>query len=173
MNTKSIFTTIALTLFSAGAIADAPVPEPLMYPQVGNKVEYVGTLQLEDGSSLPYAKSLEITAFDEILKEWVIAEEVSVDQVKSTDTDDADEKDLYTQTKYQTLIQTCVGAGGALERITVAAGDFDTCKITTTEMDDTVSETREIWYGDVPFGIVKSISHDDGNIITYELSTYK
>lgn len=180
MNIKAILTTFAFSILSFGAYAttvvdpvEEPIVETLVYPQIGNKVEYSGTIQLEDGSSLPYTKSLEITSFDEILKEWVIAEEVSVDQTKSTDTDDADEKDLYTHAKYQTLIQTCVGAGGVIEKIKVAAGEFDTCKMTMSEMDDTVIETREIWYGDVPFGVVKSISHDDGQIISYELATYK
>lgn len=164
MNIKSILTMAAVTLFSLGAYA---------YPEIGTRAEYTGTVTLADGSSLPYAKSLEVTAFDETLKEWVITEEVSIDQTKSTDTDDADEKDLFTPDMYKMIAQSCLTAGGVLEKITVAAGEFDTCKMTSTYMDEDVQESTEVWWGDVPFGIVKKISHDDGQVISYELSAYK
>lgn len=50
------------------------------------------------------------------------------------------------------VIAGCVDLGGQLEKIEVAAGEFDTCVLPT----DDAETTSLVWIAPVPFGVVKS-----------------
>jgi hypothetical protein len=65
----------------------------------------------------------------------------------------------------------CANYNGTSEKVTVAAGTFDTCKITLSN-----AETMQTsWYGNAAFGIIKSdaISKLNGATLHLELQEHK
>lgn len=69
------------------------------------------------------------------------------------------------------LVASCVNSGGVLEKITVAAGDFETCHI--TDVDVTQDYIGNFWVADVAFGVAKSVETRGQESYTVELQAVK
>ncbi|MNT63603.1 hypothetical protein D3C72_2014350 [compost metagenome] len=59
---------------------------------------------------------------------------------------------MYSPEQYQQTIANCESNSGKIEEITVPAGTFKSCMLTTIGSDGTVDEK---WWGDVPYGVVR------------------
>lgn len=70
--------------------------------------------------------------------------------------------EIQTKAQILELLSKCEAQGGKKEKLSVAAGVFETCHLRDNK--------NEIWLGDVPFNVVKQVEFDqDGNRIEIEL----
>lgn len=134
---------LALTALLASSFAFA-------YPTIGDKVEWAGTIDKLDGTSIEIKVVKEVLAHDTVTGKWTVQKDVTIgsETTHETKTEDA----LYSNEQYQKTIATCEANSGKLEEITVPAGTFKSCMLTTVAPDGTVDEK---WWGDVPFGVVR------------------
>lgn len=120
------------------------------YPTVGDKVEWTGTIENSSGTATQVKVVKEVLSHDTITGKWTIKKDVTVDSQTTSETKVEDS--LYSPEQYQQTIASCEANGGKLEEITVPAGTFKACMLTTVSPDGTVDEK---WWGDVPFGVVR------------------
>lgn len=68
------------------------------------------------------------------------------------------------------VLSNCAAYNGKLETVTVPAGTFNTCSIPNNENN----QKGDIWFGAVPFGVVKMISTNANGRQTYmELTSFQ
>lgn len=139
------------------------------YPAVGDRVEYQGTVTQKDGTVIPLTLVKEVVSYNDTTKEFTVREEEDLNGAKKVDQND--ESSLYTSERFKEISTNCVPQGGVIETITVPAGEFATCRVTTTDSED--AEPELTWFGDVPFGAVKLVEMDDGATRTLELFSVK
>ncbi len=122
----------------------------MAYPTVGDKVEWTGTIENSSGTPTQVKVVKEVLSHDTVTGKWTIKKDVTVDSQTTSETKLEDS--LYSPEQYQQTIATCEANSGKLEEITVPAGTFKACLLTTVTPDGTVDEK---WWGDVPFGVVR------------------
>ncbi len=126
-------------LSSSGALA---------FPAVGDRAEYSGTETIS-GHSVPFQKTIELTAFDESLNQFKYVETtVQAGQQTNVEETWVDADSLISSAEVEYLLSNCSGDGSVLEKVYVKAGEFDTCKLSNSS-----DEYGNI--GNVPFGFVK------------------
>lgn len=136
------------------------------YPAVGDRVDLEGDTLLRDGALQSLRLSKQVVNYDRRDKRWsILVREERNGEGRSRAEKQAD---LYTPELYREMMAECRNRGGRAERITVPAGTFDVCHLLTAVTSDL---TEEIWYGDVPFGVVKRIetNYTEGKKDTLEL----
>ncbi|MNK86841.1 hypothetical protein D3C87_1067620 [compost metagenome] len=137
---KSLFAAVAF-FFTAYAFA---------YPAVGDKVEWAGSIDRLDGTSTEIKVVKEVLGHDTVTKKWTIKKDVTINSETTSETKLEDS--LYSPEQYQQTIANCESNSGKIEEITVPAGTFKSCMLTTIGSDGTVDEK---WWGDVPYGVVR------------------
>jgi hypothetical protein len=120
------------------------------YPTVGDKVEWAGTIETQGGTTTQVKVVKEVLSHDTITGKWTVKKDVTIDSKTTSETKLEDS--LYSPEQYQQTIASCEANAGKLEEITVPAGTFKSCMLTTIGTDGTVDEK---WWGDVPFGVVR------------------
>ena len=137
------------------------------YPNLNDRVVYEGQVVLKNTNrSITFLQTLEIIALDTVKKEYTL---LNILDLPNGDVKEekisVPSQEMLTVDQIKSLLNTCEQQGGKKEKILVAAGEFDTCKITS--QDGNIS-----YLGDVPFGLVKSISKeaDSDALIIMELS---
>ncbi|AHZ85466.1 hypothetical protein [Bdellovibrio bacteriovorus] len=144
----------------------------IAYPMVGDKVEWTGTVVGTDGTSMDAKGSKEILEQDPTTMKWLVKSWYMVGKWEKMETKYT--KKMYTPEKWAMISTHCVAHGGVLEDVTVPAGTYSTCKMTKTHdlMDkDDDDGTTTMWWGDVPFGVVKVMHTGEKGTKTFELST--
>lgn len=121
----------------------------LAYPNVGDRVEWKGTAQMQKESPVPLIITKEIIAFDARKSLWSVQYKVTMGN--QTETKVLEEKDIYTPAHFKKVLATCTDQGGVLEDLETTVGSYKTCKLTNKLSDGTFIEK---WWGDIPFGIV-------------------
>lgn len=142
--TFSIYPALLIALISLSTSA------AFAYPSVGDKVEWTGTIDRLDGTSSEVKVIKEVLAHDTVTGKWTVKKDVTIDSQTTSETKLEDS--LYSSEQYQQTIASCVANAGKLEEITVPAGTFKSCMLTTIGTDGSVDEK---WWGDVPFGVVR------------------
>lgn len=140
------------------------------YPVVGDKVEFSGTFKQDPGAEVPLNLKMEVLSFDGTEQEWIVREETTIDGKTKVSNEDIDAKDMFTPAKVQYVLTNCEARGGVIENVTVPAGTFSACHLVRADSE----ESKELWIGDVPFGVLKMISHDmeDGEHFAVELQSF-
>ncbi|MNJ92555.1 hypothetical protein D3C87_102280 [compost metagenome] len=140
------------------------------YPMVGDTVEYKGTYKLDPNPETELVVKKEVVLYNELEKEWLVKVDKTMNGSTTTEVDDVDDEDMMTPEKVQKVLTECVAKGGTLEDLTVPAGTISTCHMKMTCEED----SKEVWIGDVPFGVVKMIKHDmeDGKHKMLELQSF-
>lgn len=147
------------------------------YPMVGDKAEWKGSVVGTDGTSTEVLGSKEILEQDPTTMKWLVKSWMKMGKWERMETKET--KKMYTPEKWTKIQTNCVAKGGVLEDVTVPAGTFSTCKFTKTDEDfmpmgkhDDDDGTMTMWWGDVPFGVVKATYvSESGKTKTIELST--
>lgn len=119
------------------------------YPNIGDKVQWTGTLTQQDGKSLPVRITKEIIQHDEPTNKWKIKYEVSLGLTSATKI--IDEELQFNQNTLKEILKTCVEKGGQREEVSTSAGKYQTCRLKEKTPDGFVIEK---WWGDIPFGVV-------------------
>ncbi len=161
---KSAFI-ILLTAFSANFSASA-----FAAPAVGDSSTYNVTIT-KDGVAKNVSDTQEITAIDQdtgvVTEKQTLAVGPTVISTQSMTTS------LDQLNQYDMIVDNCdalskappAGTTVASEQITVAAGTFMACHLTTA--------TEEIYFAHVPNGILKlNGKADDGSLIAMELASF-
>lgn len=120
------------------------------YPAVGDKVEWAGSIDRLDGTSTQIKVVKEVLSHDTVTKKWTIKKDVTINSETTSETKLEDS--LYSPEQYKQTIANCEANSGKLEEITVPAGTFKSCMLTSIGTDGTVDEK---WWGDAPFGVVR------------------
>lgn len=139
---KTILVTLATVITSAA----------LAMPAVGDKATYNGTT-IQAGTTYNFVVENAIISQDATTGFFNIDQTLTYNgqtQVKSIQEDPAN---LPTDAAVSSYLTNCTMIGGKLETITVPAGTFDTCSVTT--------DTGTLWIAQVPFGIAKSVRGDE------------
>ncbi len=132
-----------LTLLFAASFADA-------YPEVGDRVEWVGSIDNQDGKAIQIKVTKEVLSRDEKSKSWSVKKVIQFGDETTEEINDV--KNLYAPEQFKQTLESCEKSGGKLEEVTVPAGTYATCKITTVTDEGRVDDR---WWGDVPFGLVR------------------
>jgi hypothetical protein len=76
---------------------------------------------------------------------------------------------MWSGAKWTDAMTNCVAKGGMMEDVTVPAGTYNTCHMMMTE----IGVTTNLWWGDVPFGVVKKMMANtaEGKTSTWELNS--
>ncbi|MEN0060420.1 MAG: hypothetical protein AAGB31_16385 [Bdellovibrio sp.] len=141
-------------VFFASLIASA-------YPAVGDKVEYAGTWMKDPETTVNVSLVQEVVEYQEEEDEFIIKIDKTVDGETKTENKDVDADEMYTPEKWQEIKAACEEKGGALEEVSVPAGAFETCHMKKSRH----GKTKEVWLGDVPFGLVKAVFSKDVGVI--------
>ena len=136
--TLAMFTTIALLNTSAFA-----------FPTVGDNAVY----------------SVQQTANAQTINAEMTSTVMAVDTVKDTITVSSllngstttETKSLSDLMNYYNLVDQCQSVGGITESISAASTSISTCHIHQDLSSDTGPVSGDIWFGKIPFGIVKSV----------------
>jgi hypothetical protein len=132
-----------LALFLVSGIAAAA------YPTIGDTAVYTmngsGTLTLSN------------KGFDSSTNQWTIFEDIGNGNMGYAYWS---EDEIFHQAQVLDVLAHCETYGGATETITVPAGTFKTCKISSSDV--------AAWIADVPFGEAKFVSPQ----MTLELKSY-
>lgn len=137
---KSLLISVSF-LFCASAFA---------YPAVGDKVEWAGSIDRLDGTSTQIKVVKEVLSHDTVTKKWTIKKDVTINSETTSET--KIEETLYSPEQYKQTLANCEANSGKIEEITVPAGTFKSCMLTSISADGTVDEK---WWGDAPFGVVR------------------
>lgn len=119
------------------------------YPNVGDKVQWTGSVSRADGNYVPVKIIKEVTAFDKNSAKWTVKYETTIGQETTTKMLEVDS--LFSPDRYKEIIAHCEEQGGILEKVAAPAGTYETCKITTTTSEGI---SIERWWGNIPFGVV-------------------
>lgn len=138
----------------------------MAYPMVGDKSEWTGTVVGPNGTKEAKA-SMEVLSQDPTTMKWRVKSWMQVGTWERCET--RDKSRLYTPEKWADILANCESKGGVIGEITVPAGTFNTCMM--TKMDRDQDESMVVYWGDVPFGVVKVVKTDDGKVKTMELSS--
>lgn len=152
-----IFATLALSLFSAAAIA---------MPSIGDTSMFNGNIQGSGGGRMDFTQSLQLTAYDANTERFTLHTELKTSsQTRVQDQQIAAEEFLTTE-QVTDALANCPSYGGTSETLTVPAGTFASCKIIQ-------NDGSQVWVAQVPFGIAKQVSYDeDKNMMTLELASF-
>lgn len=133
-------------------------------PKVGDLAVYDGLYEGSGGGSMPFEQTLlltELSGPSAVVESTLIFDEQSRQQKINLKTEQ-----LLSSDVVEYVLSECATQGGALETVTVPAGQFETCAIAQ-------GPVAKVWIGKVPFGIVKQVSLDEvENIITIELKDF-
>lgn len=137
------------------------------FPTVGDRVTFNGTFTSAQGSA-NFMQDLELSAFDKASNKFTMKIAITLPngEIKEEEKQ-VDTSELMSEETINTIMSVCDSQGGKLEKITVVAGEFETCKI--DHGDGNVS-----WLGKVPFGVVKERSVDaEKNVVEMELAMFE
>lgn len=145
----------------------------MAYPMVGDKVEWTGTVVGTDGTTTEVKGSKEVLSQDPTTMKWLVKSWMQMGKWERCET--KEKTNLYSSEKWQMIMTNCVVHGGVMEEITVPAGTYNTCKMMKTwdKGGHHDGDSVTMWWGDVPFGLVKVMKTDgdSGKVKTMELST--
>jgi|GEM_PF-1508283 hypothetical protein len=160
-----------ISMLASGALVLAS-SIAMAYPAVGDKTGYNGTC-VKKGETKTWTATMEVIAWLDASKMWIIKKDVMKNGQTKTDIDGVAEADMWTADKWTDVSTNCVAKGGVMEDVTVAAGTFNTCHMTKISTDGDDSETKHMWWGDVPGGLVKKmiVDTDDDETKTIELNS--
>ena len=163
MKLVSMFTAGAMVLASSIAMA---------YPAVGDKTGYNGTCT-KGSETKTWTSTHEVIAWVDANKIWIVKSDVMKDGQTKTHIDGITEADMWTPEKWTDVSTNCVAKGGVMEDVTVPAGTFNTCHITKMDKD---GDSKHMWWGDVPGGLVKKMKvdtkgKDEAKSVTIELNS--
>lgn len=142
----------------------------LAYPAVGDEAMHAGTMKKGTDPEKTFELKVKVINWDADDKEWDVQMDWTMDGQTKTKVEDIDEDKMWTPAMWAMMQTKCVEKGGTLEDVTVAAGTFASCHMTKTWGTKTV----EMWWGDVPFGILKSMKMDTakGSEMKAELQSF-
>lgn len=145
----------------------------MAYPMVGDKVEWMGTVVKTGGATMEVSGSKEVLSQDPTTMKWLVKSWWKSGTWEKCETKEV--MNMYSSTRWQEILATCVAKGGVIEDVTVTAGTYNTCKMTkvSTGGGHGHDRTDVMWWGDVPFGMVKMMSTDGttGTVKTMEMKT--
>lgn len=119
------------------------------YPNVGDRVQWTGTINLSDGSQTPVHIIKEVIGYSEKTRRWTIQYNTKIGD--HTLSRLAEEENLHSPAQFKTILATCTTQGGKIENLKTDVGTYQTCKLSTTTPEGIVEEK---WWGDIPFGVV-------------------
>jgi hypothetical protein len=130
-------------------------------PTVGDKATYQISM-----SGVQFESTIELTAFNEATQMFTQTTTTSLMGQTTSDVEEVSIEDLNSDAELDAALSSCQSAevGGVLESVTVAAGTFDTCKIT--------NESGTVNMGKVPFGVVKMEASAEGMPVNMELKSF-
>nr|WP_295902440.1 hypothetical protein [uncultured Bdellovibrio sp.] len=146
-----LFTFFFATLLAGTAFA---------YPNVGDKVQWTGTVKQPDGSLMEVKIIKEVTSFNKKENKWTVKYEATMGSETSTQLIQVD--NLYSPDRYKEMMANCMLQGGTVEKISTPAGNYDTCKMTTVASD---GSTVEKWWGNIPFGVVSKSTRTNNTAV--------
>lgn len=140
-------------------------------PSVNDVSHLVGTYTSQ-GKTLPTDLKLSVLSFDAASQTYMVqqvyslAGSVAQDEQKPTSA-----AEMISDAFINDVLTNCMSYGGTIEQITVAAGSFQTCRLTSNDS----SSSSITWVGYVPFGIVKAEIHaaDGSYDMTFDLADYQ
>lgn len=137
---KSLLLTVLISTAATAANA---------FPKIGDRAKFLMT----DGVIF----QMTVTGWDPSISAW----DVVFDDPTGSYTRYWPDDDMMTSTEIAQMLSNCVTMGYVREAVTVLAGTFEACKYS--------HDGSTIWYADVPFGVVKSQTGNDGfELIEYE-----
>lgn len=136
------------------------------YPAVKDQAVFKGLYSGAAGGAIDFVQTLELTAFDSATNSFKLKNTFLVNGQAQVQEQDVAKDDLLDDARIQDILTNCLSYGGQLEDTTTVGGTFKTCTAPT-------QGNGRIWIGDVPFGMVKSLSFDqDQNKIETELQSF-
>ena len=143
-------------------------------PTVGDQVTYSAT-GTQNGTASTVTLSEQITAIDSTSQMVSILESTVYNgAVVDSETDQLALSNMYYPTADDVAncsVQDVNGQTADLETITVTAGTFQTCHISTPA--DANGNSNDYFYANVPFGMVKVISASSIGVETTELVSFQ
>ena len=140
------------------------------FPSVGDKAVYHVEITQGNVTTSPYDTSTEVTAVDQAASTMTLVTAIIVNgQVIQSQSDTTP---ISTYTDLSSSVEHCASASGTLEKLTTPAGTFDTCHINQT----IAGISENLWYANVPFGLVKSVTNQNGmqeTMILTSLTSHK
>lgn len=140
----------------------------MAYPMVGDKSEWTGTVVGPNGTKEAKA-SMEVLSQDPTTMMWRVKSWIQVGTWEGWQT--RDKKSLYTPERWADILANCESKGGVVGEITVPAGTFNTCMMTEMKNNRDTDHSAVVYWGDVPFGVVKVVKTHYGKVKTLELSS--
>lgn len=159
-----------LSNFFAMSVVTLASTVSLAYPMVGDKAEWEGTYTKDPDAAQTLVVKKEVTEHDDTDKEWMVKVDKIINGVTTTMMEDIDDDKMYSTEKWNEIMTNCEAKKGMLEDVTVPAGTFKTCHMKKT----CDGHSWEVWWGDVPFGVVKGNWDDTekGEHHAVELKTF-
>jgi hypothetical protein len=156
-----------LNVLAAGTVILASTVA-LAYPKVGDKAGYNGSCK-KGTEEKTWTLSKEVLLWVDADKKWVIKKDTMKDGGTKTELEYVADADMWSSAMWTDMMTNCVTKGGVMEDVTVPAGTYNTCHMMTTED----GKTKHMWWGDVPWGIVKKMKEDtaEGKTTTWELNS--
>lgn len=109
-----------------------------------------------------------IVAFDQASGMYTIQQNVSYNGQSQASTEQRAVNEMLTDATATSIMAQCAAYGGALEKVTVPAGTFNTCKLPTD------NNTGFMWIASgVAFGLVKVDQTENGQKTYGELAAFK
>jgi len=159
---KNMKNLMSITLLSVLVFLNAKAASAM--PSVGDWVRY-------DGIYSAHAFTLEqtLTEYDTSAQKFKLVETVDFGQGPKTTESWKALNELASTDMVEYVLAHCAEQKGTLERVSVKAGSFDTCKLPTDDGKGTINAAP------VPFAIVKAhiIDAKTGQPVDLELSSYK
>lgn len=153
---------ILVTLTLAAVFAEAT-------PAVGDRAVFAMTFT-KGSQSLTGKVSYELTAQDKSTDSWTQVVTKDFNGQKQTQVESVKTSDLLDDATINYLLMNCQARGGKLEKISVPAGDFDTCALPISNNEG----AGTFWVAKVPFGCAKwTTLRKDGINVTALLEQYQ
>jgi hypothetical protein len=129
-------------------------------PAINNEATYVGEIGSDPSSMVPFDMSMKLVSLDSQRRQYLRETTTTVDGQSQTSNDWIDQGELFSTSSFPQILTTCRLMGGSPTRVTIPAGTFDSCQVTTSD----ATQISVVWLAAVPFGYVRheSVSRVDG-----------
>jgi hypothetical protein len=157
---KSILLSFASLLVTVSAFA---------MPAVGDSAVYNTTIT-QNGQSFTGLLEQSITSMDSASGKFNVQTVMDFNGQKQSQSDLRDAQELISDQMASDIVANCANYGGQSDSVTVPAGSFHACAITTNEN----GATGKVWIAaGVAFGVVKADQEQNGMTTHAELASFK
>ena len=139
----------------------------LAMPKVGDVVNYNFTVSQQGQNTSGTLKQL-ITTF--VNGMYNVETTYEVNGQTQVQNNQRKPENMIDDKTISAVLSNCSAYNGKLETVTVPAGSFNTCLIPNNENN----QKGEVWFGAVPFGVVKMVStNENGRQTRMDLTSFQ